>query len=121
MLRTLYSGSIALHERDRDLLRLMMFSALEDHPLARQVHRRATRLYGFLETFITDGQRSGRFRAGSPGVLARATLALPVYYIMQRHLFKTPWPPVKASEVIEEGVAFALAGLQADTIKGVRS
>jgi AcrR family transcriptional regulator len=121
VIRTLYAGLIALHERDTDLLRLMMFSALEDHPLARHVHARATRLYAFLEAFITDGQRRGRFRAGSPSILARATLALPVYYIMQRHLFKTPWPPVKASEVIDEGVAFTLAGLQADTTQVVRS
>jgi TetR/AcrR family transcriptional regulator len=112
VIRTLYTGVIAQHERDPDLLRLMMFSALEEHPLARHVHARATRLYRFLEAFITDGQRRGCFRSGSPAVLARAALALPVYYILQRHLFKTPWPPVKAADVIEQGVAFTLAGLR---------
>jgi TetR/AcrR family transcriptional regulator len=113
VIRTLYTGLIELHERDPDLIRLMAFSALEDHPLARHLHRRATRLYNFLEGFIADGQRRGQFRGGSASVLARATLALPIYYIQQRHLFKMPWPPVKASDVIEEGVQFTLAGLTA--------
>jgi len=112
VIRTLYQGVIALHERDPDLLRLMVFSALEEHPLARHVNARATRLYRFLESFITDGQRAGRFKHGSPAFLARAALALPVYYILQQHLFKTPWPPVDAADVIESGVRFTLAGLR---------
>lgn len=112
VIRRLYVGLIGEHERDPDLLRLMVFSALEEHPLSRHVHGKATRLYRFLERFITEGQRAGRFKAGSPAFLARATLALPVYYVLQRHLFKTPWPPVEAADMIESGVAFTLAGLQ---------
>ena len=92
----------------------MVFSALEDHPLSRHLHRRAARLYRFLETFITDGQRGGRFKSGSPAFLARATFALPVYYILQRQLFRTPWPAIDADEVIEGGVQFTLAGLKAE-------
>jgi AcrR family transcriptional regulator len=114
VIRTLFEGLVTQHERDPDLLRLMVFSALEDHPLARHLHGRATRLYRFLEAFITDGQRGGRFREGSPAFLARATLALPAYYILQRQLFKTPWPAVDADEAIEGGVAFTLAGLRAE-------
>jgi TetR/AcrR family transcriptional regulator len=116
VLRMLYTGVIALHERDPDLMRLMVFSALEEHPLSRHVHARATRLYRFLETFIIAGQRAGRFKAGSPAFLARAALALPVYYILQQHLFKTPWPPVGSDEVIESGVRFTLAGLRGDSL-----
>jgi TetR/AcrR family transcriptional regulator len=117
VIRMLYEGVIALHERDPDLLRLMVFSALEEHPLSRHVHDRATRLYRFLEKFITEGQRAGRFKPGSPAFLARAALALPVYYILQRHLFKTPWPPVDAAEVIESGVRFTLAGLRGESME----
>jgi AcrR family transcriptional regulator len=114
VIRTLYGGLIAEYQRDPDLLRLMVFSALEDHPLSRHLHGKAARLYRFLEAFITDGQRGGRFKAGSPAFLARATLALPVYYILQRQLFKTPWPAIDADEVIEEGVRFTLAGLASE-------
>jgi AcrR family transcriptional regulator len=114
VIRRLYEGLITEHQRDPDLLRLMVFSALEDHPLSRHLHRRATRLYRVMEAFITDGQRGGRFRKGSPALLARATLALPVYYILQRQLFKTPWPAIDAHDVIEDGVRFTLAGLKAE-------
>jgi TetR/AcrR family transcriptional regulator len=119
VIRMLYQGVIALHESDPDLLRLMVFSALEQHPLSRHVHRRATRLYRFLETFIIAGQRAGRFKTESPAFLARAALALPVYYILQQHLFKTPWPPVAADEVIESGVRFTLAGLRGQTMSEI--
>jgi AcrR family transcriptional regulator len=118
VIRMLYTGLIAQHERDPDLMRLMVFSALEGHPLSRHVHARANRLYRFLEAFIRKGQQTGRFRAGSPGFLARATLALPVHYILQRHLFKTPLPPLEISDLIESGVAFTLAGLRGGTTDG---
>jgi AcrR family transcriptional regulator len=121
VIRKLYTGLIAQHERDPDLLRLMVFSALEGHPLSRQVRARANRLYGFLEAFIRKGQQTGRFRTGSPGFLARATLALPVHYILQRHLFKTPLPPLETSDLIESGVAFTLAGLRGETGGGSKN
>jgi AcrR family transcriptional regulator len=112
VIRTLYLGIITRHDKDPDLLRLMMFSALEGHPLARHVQSRSERLYRFLERFINEGQNRGRFRAGEPGVLARATLALPVYHVLQRHLLKMPWPAVHTADVIETGAAFTLAGLR---------
>jgi TetR/AcrR family transcriptional regulator len=121
VIRCLYTCLITHHEADPDLIRLMVFSALENHPLAQQIHGRATRIYTFLESFIADGQRRGRFRPGSPAVLARATLAMPVYYILQRHLFKTPSSPVTTAEIIDEGVAFTLAGLRDVTRNGARS
>jgi AcrR family transcriptional regulator len=116
VIRTLYTGVITRHDTDPDLLRLMMFSALEGHPLARHVQGRSQRLYRFLERFITDGQERGRFRAGPPAVLARATLALPVYHVLQRILFKTPWPAVSTADVIETGVSFTLAGLRTGSL-----
>jgi AcrR family transcriptional regulator len=111
VVRRLYTGLITQYDRDPDLLRLMMFSALEEHPLSRHLQDTATRLYRLLEAFITAGQRAGRFKSGSPAFLARATLALPVYYSLQRHLFRTPWPRVETAEMIESGVAFTLAAL----------
>ena len=118
VIRMLYTGLIAQYERDPDLLRLMVFSALEGHPLSRHAHGRAARLYRFLEVFIKKGQRAGRFRPGSAAFLARATIALPIHYVLQRQLFKTPWPPLEAAEMIEAGVAFTLSGLRGEAIPG---
>lgn len=112
VIRRLYTWLIAQHESDPDLIRLMVFSALENHPLAKQIHGRASRLYKFLEKFIADGQRRGRFRPGRPAVLARTIVGMPSFYILQRHLFKTLPSQIGIREIVEEGVAFTLAGLR---------
>lgn len=111
VLRILYEGVLHHHDKDPYVLRLMVYSALEQHPLAQQMHAQALRLYTFLERFIEDRQRSGRFRAAPPPVLVRAILGVPIYYVMQRRLFGTPWPAASPDDLIRNGVQFALAGL----------
>ena len=111
VLTCLFEGIVDLHERDPHHLRLVIYSALEQHPLARRLQPRTAQLYQVLERFILNGQRAGRFRAGPVAVLVRAVLALPIYHVFQRRLFKTPWPAVQRDELIATGVQFALAGL----------
>jgi AcrR family transcriptional regulator len=112
-LRVLFAGILQQHRADPAHMRLMAYASLEGHPVAPRLLARGRRLYNFLEDWITDRQRSGRFRNASPALLVRATLALPIYYVLQRQLFKTPWPSVDPQEVIAEGVDVALAGLVA--------
>jgi AcrR family transcriptional regulator len=111
VLRCLFTGIVDLHERDPHHLRLMVYSALEQHPLAARLQPRTAHLYHVLERFVVDGQRAGRFRDGAPAVLVRAIVALPLYHVIQRRLFKTPWPAVQRDELVDTGVRFALAGL----------
>ena len=111
VLRMLFQGILGQHERDPYVLRLMVYSALEQHPLAQQLHAQGLPLYRFLERFIVEGQRAGRFRNGPPAVLVRALLAVPIYYVMQRRLFGTPWPAASPDDLVDNGVQFALAGL----------
>jgi AcrR family transcriptional regulator len=113
VIRTLYAGILRQHERDPYFLRLMVYSALEQHPLARRLHAQNTRLYQFLHQFIRDRQRTGRFRPGPAPVLVRAVLALPVYDVFQRRLLEPPWPAASPDEVIDAGVQWTLAGLKA--------
>jgi hypothetical protein len=115
MLQALYAGILDQLDRDPYLLRLMVYSALEQHPLARRLHAPGMRLYRILESFIVDGQRRGRFERGSPAVLVRAILALPIYYVMQRRLFRTPWPAADRDDLIATGIRMTLAGLTAST------
>lgn len=110
-LRRLMDGIIRQHAEDPDYLRLVMFSSLEGHPVARRLHARGRRLYDFVESFIVERQATGQFRQGSPPLFVRAILALPVYWVLQQHLFKTPWPAVPADDLVRDGVRFALAGL----------
>jgi len=111
VLRRLFEGILDHHDRDPHVLRLMIYSALEQHPLAQRMQAQGMRLYHFLERFIVDGQRAGRFRPAPPGVLVRAVLAVPIYYVMQRRLFGTPWPAASPEDLIDSGVQFVLAGL----------
>ena len=114
-LTVLFAGLVDQHRRDPAFLRLMVYASLEAHPVAPKLHARGRRLYDFVETFIRDGQQRGRFRAGPVPLLVRAVLALPIYHILQRQIFQTPWPRVAHEDVIDEGVRFALAGLSAMT------
>lgn len=112
VIRTLYTGILRQHEKDPYFLRLMVYSALEQHPLARRLHGQSTRLYQFLDRFIRDRQRKGSFRSAPPAVLVRAVLALPIYYVFQRRLLHTPWPAASPDDLIDTGVHWTLAGLK---------
>jgi TetR/AcrR family transcriptional regulator len=112
LLRDVYRRIIDHHERDPHHLRLLVYSALENHTLSRRMHlAQSHRIYQFLERFVIERQQAGRFRAGSPAVLVRALLAFPILHIFQRRLFGS-WPTVSRDEAIELGVAVALDGLR---------
>lgn len=111
VLRAIFERLITRHEQDPDFLRLMVYSALENHALARGMQEaQSRRLIRFLEGFVLAGQRAQRFRPGSPAVFARAILGLPVYHIFQMRLFHSA-PDVDRQELIDLGVAYTLAGL----------
>jgi TetR/AcrR family transcriptional regulator len=122
LLRILYAGLLDQHERDPYYLRLTLYSALEEHPLAGERHAYGTRLYTLIERHITRAQAEGRFRHGPAQVLVRAVLALPVYHVLQERVLKTPWPDIDRQQVVDQGVTFALGGLQSEAAAGeVRS
>ena len=117
-LRTLYTGILQQHRDDPAHMRLMAYASLEGHPVAPRLLARGRRLYDFLERWIADRQRTGQFRDGPPALLVRATLALPIYCVLQRQLFKTPWPAVAPEDIVADGVRFALAGLVSPSQRG---
>ena len=113
LLRCVYGWIVGRHERDPYFLRLMVYSALEEHPLARRLQdSQGGRLYAFLERFVKSRQRAGHFRHAPPAVLVRLILAPPVYHIMLRRLFRPSWPAVEPDELIETFVQSVLAGLK---------
>ena len=114
VVRAVFVRIVERHERDPHSLRLTLYAALEKHALSRRMQdAQGLRLYRFLERFIVAGQRTGRFRAGHPAVLARAVLAQPVFYILQRRLFRPGWPATERREFIETGVSLVLGALRA--------
>ena len=115
LLQALYHHIVDRHERDSQFLRLMVFAALEHHPLARRLQEsQGKQLYTLLELFVTEEQRAGRFRPGPPGLLVRLILAPPVYHVLLRRLFRPSWPPVDAASFAAFGAQTTLAGLSID-------
>jgi TetR/AcrR family transcriptional regulator len=113
LLGAVYERIIGRHERDPYFLRLMIYSALEEHPLARRLQdSQGGQLYALLERFVTSRQRAGRFRSGSPAVLIRIILAIPVYHVLLRRVFKPSWPAIEPQELIQTGLQCVLAGLK---------
>jgi TetR/AcrR family transcriptional regulator len=114
LLRILYADLLEQHERDPYYLRLTLYSALEEHPLAGERHAFGTRLYTLIERHIRGAQAAGRFRQAPAHLLVRAVLALPVYHVLQERVLKTPWPDIDRQQVVDQGLEFALGGLQAE-------
>jgi AcrR family transcriptional regulator len=113
VVRQVFTRILDRHEHDPHCLRLMVYAALENHALSRRMQgAQGLRLYRFLERFVVAGQHAGRFREGPPAVLARAVLAQPVLYILQRRLFRPAWPGVERREFIETGVSLVLGALR---------
>ncbi len=92
--------------------RLLLYAALEPHPVHRRAHVANTlQLKEVITKFVVAGQESGRFRSGSVALLVQALLALPVYHNLENHLFKQPWRMCSTSEMLEVGVQMVLAAL----------
>lgn len=113
-LTEIYQHVIGRGRRDPHHLRLMVYSALEDHALARRMQAaHSLRLYRLLERMIVEGQRDGRFRPGPAPVLARSLLAFPVFCLFQSGLFQSPWPGIDCDEDIRLAATIALDGISA--------
>jgi AcrR family transcriptional regulator len=105
-------GMLERHYRDPDVLRVLLFSTLENHALSRDARRRyAVPLYTFLVDYIKSRQRDGRFRDGEPKAIARAVLAVPYYHAMVEAL--GPQFPLPATGHIDAYAEFILGGLVA--------
>ena len=87
-LRFLASGLLARMESDPSFTRLLLYSALEDHDLAKGfVDRRVRRSVDYLAGWIRKRRREGAFRKADPEVAARAFLGMVVHHCLLTHLW----------------------------------
>lgn len=71
--RLLATHTLAHYRDDRDFLRLMLYSALEDHVLKDTFRDRQVRpVFEFMTAYIKRRQRAGAFRQVKPAVVVRA-------------------------------------------------
>jgi TetR/AcrR family transcriptional regulator len=88
LFREIADGMLRRMESDPTLLRLTFFSALEGHPMARDIERaRARGLRAALARYLRRQHRGGRLRVEDPGVAARSFLWLVAGFAFSRTIF----------------------------------
>ena len=112
LLTTLFRRLIAQHDHAHDFLRLMLYSALEDHALTQMfIREQIEPLQQFLLAYITERQRAGVFRAcDAPGAV-RAILALPSHHVLVTRLLRSSAWPVDDQAAVATFADFVLHGL----------
>ena len=107
---------LASVEQDPTFLRLVLYSALEGHQLARPFHeKRIRRLRDFLTDYIERRAADGAFRQVDPVLAARAFVGMVVDYLIAREVFgqRDVYPQTNA-QVAETFVSIFLRGVRAD-------
>lgn len=86
------------HEEDRDFMRLLLYSALEKHDLARMFFDSfVAGIYEFLGDYIHQRQKDGVFREIEPKVAVRAFVGMMVHHSLSNILFDTDQKILKIS------------------------
>ena len=78
-------------ERDPSFLRLLLFSALEGHPLASEFDTaRAAGFRGAIEEYLRRQERAGTTRRVDPAFASRAFMSLVGWFAIARTVFREP-------------------------------
>ncbi|MGB9698096.1 MAG: TetR family transcriptional regulator [Thermodesulfobacteriota bacterium] len=102
--------------QDPNFMRLLHFSALEGHELARLFFtNHAQKKIKLLARYIEQRIKEGVFRHVSPELAAQAFLGMIIHYVQARELFGLKrWRRFSPAEVIETFVQIFLKGLEVD-------
>ena len=85
---TLALNALANHSEDRDFMRLMLHSALEEHDLARMFFESfITDMYRFLGDYIRQRQADGAFREIEPLIVVRSFMGMFVHHSLYNILW----------------------------------
>lgn len=99
VLKTLARRIVALNQSDHSFLRLLLFSALENHELSRLFFRKRTLpLVDFLSGYFEKLAREKALKKIAPRPTAFAFMAMVFGYVQTRILFKIPEIVKKSSE-----------------------
>ncbi|MEW6127474.1 MAG: TetR/AcrR family transcriptional regulator [Acidobacteriota bacterium] len=113
LIQALIKRIVDHHRKDRDFLRLMFYSALEDHTLAQRFRdKHVTPLHKFLRDYIIKRQREGAFAGFSPNAVVRAIIALPLYHSMVKWLFEFKSLDVTDADAIDTFPKLLIDGLR---------
>ena len=101
-------------EADPSFLRLLLYSALEGHEMARPFYeKRMRRLREFLTRYIAQRTRDGEFRDVEPVLAARAFLGMVADHLIARTVFgQKDAVPFDAKNVAETFTSIFLDGVR---------
>ena len=113
LFRSLARRIIEHHSRDKDFLRLMLYSALEGHELARNfLDKQVKPINEFFYSYIARRQREGAFRRGSPKSIMHAFIGMVTNHILTTRLFDFESARVSDKEVEKTFPIIFLDGLR---------
>ena len=115
-LTRLANGMIDWHTSDPSFIRLLLFSALEDHELfevsEKFYDRYSKLLFSGLSQYFEKRTQQGVFREVDPVVAAHAFVALVAHYSLHLTIFKKACPDVPREEAVSGFVDIFLEGMK---------
>lgn len=76
------------HQNDEGFMRLLFYSALEEHQLAdRFFGEFVSQVYGFIGEYISDRQKEGAMREVEPRIVVRAFLGMLIHHSLNNILW----------------------------------
>lgn len=103
------------HREDRDFIRLLLHSALEQHDLARMFFESyVAGMYEFLSGYIRRRQKDGAFRETEPKVVVRSFVGMIIHHSLSNTLWDTEQKILKISdeEAAREFATILLTGIR---------
>src|SRR4029434_5330611 len=83
-------GALNHHEKDTEVQRLLLHSALEKHELAEMFFNEfVRRVYEFLGGYIRERQREGAFIDIDPSIVVRCFIGMVMHHSLNNNL----WDP----------------------------
>ena len=113
---TIVSNFLHQHSGDTTFMRLLLFSALEDHELARMfMAGPMTRFFTHLGDYIQQRCDDGAFRPINPAMAARSLLGMAVYSVLLREIYgDQALQSLSLDETVEAIVTTFCEGIQAN-------
>ncbi len=103
------------HHNDRDMMRLLFFSALEGHSLAQMFFERfVTDIYNLLAGYVEQRQKEGIFREFEPRIAVRALMGMVTHHSLNNNLWDQGQLILKISneEAAREFAVILLKGIE---------
>ena len=114
LLSSVATELLGLMNRDTTLPRLLLYSALQNHPFCERFYREISSSFlGVLEERLRQGQLENRYLDSiDPVVTARSFLGMMVFYVISQHIVDAKqWEPIDAGEYASQTIGIFLRGI----------